>query len=240
MSTPDLITALRNLVERDLASGTHVQSDGRVTKDFLFAVVALSAIGSSYVSRYTQMAAAGLGTLVPAEYDQFTTTYDIPAAVVRAYSLGQATWPDPLPQNGGPGVINLETYRTIAIQRIDAAAENHRLKIITGGSGMAMVYDGKVAEASSIDEADSPLTSSDKYPYLSAEVGTTRRLADGQPAETLGDVAAVVLEKARAFNNRAAAIEGPRLAAKRAVMTAETVHEIDQILNGVAWPDGIA
>ncbi|WP_155524505.1 hypothetical protein [Oleisolibacter albus] len=240
MPTPDLITALRNIVERDFASGTHVQSDGRVTHDFLFAVVALSAIGSSYISRYVHMAASGLGTLVPAEYEQFTSSYDIPAAVLRAYAAKEIAWPDPMPTNGAPGVIDLETYRTLAIQRLDAAAENHRLKIITGGSGMAMVYDGKAAEASSIDEADSTLTSSDKYPYLSAEVGTTRRLADGQPAETLGDVAAVVLEKARAFNNRAAAIEGPRLAAKRAVMTAETVHEVDQILNGVAWPDGIA
>lgn len=92
---------------------------------------------------------------------------------------------------------------------IDAQAETERARYITPGSGQAMTYQAKAAEAIRYHEA----SGAGEYPLLSAEIGVT--------GATLGDVAATVIAMHNQWLLMGAQIERARLSAKAAIEAAE-------------------
>lgn len=109
---------------------------------------------------------------------------------------------------------------------IDAAAETERLKYITPGNGQAMTYQQKVTEAQALKSAASPQVSN--YPILSSEVGIT--------AETLGEVADIVLAAFAQWQQIGAAIESIRLGAKRDIDAAADEAAARAIIDAIEWP----
>jgi len=121
---------------------------------------------------------------------------------------------------------SLAALRLAAKAQIDGAAERARLAFVTPGAAQALVYDAKrrEAEAMTSDPAPAPAL----YPLLAAEVGIT--------APTLAGVGAAVRALAAEWTAAAAAIEGVRLAAKRAVDLALTPAEVRAAASGLSWP----
>lgn len=114
--------------------------------------------------------------------------------------------------------------RSQAKRSIDAAAEDCRLLWVTSGSGQAMVYQEKRAEAVRWQaEGGDP----SGYPILSASVGVEAVDLDGVAALVLGTTASWLLI--------AASIERLRLTAKKAVDAAVTWEGIDAA-KAVEWP----
>ena len=91
---------------------------------------------------------------------------------------------------------------------VDAAAGRFRLRFITDTAGQATTYDAKAKEAEAY--AANP---SGTYPFLSAEAEAT--------GQTLAATAATVAATAAQWTLIGAAIEGARIAAKRAVTAAK-------------------
>lgn len=111
-------------------------------------------------------------------------------------------------------------------QDVDAAAEAERLQYITPGNGQAMTYQQKVAEAQAFKAASNPQSS--EYPMLSSEVGIT--------AETIDDVADVVLAAFAQWQQIGAAIESIRLGAKRNIDVAQDEAAARAVVNAIVWP----
>ncbi|NVM42738.1 hypothetical protein HWX16_20710 [Ochrobactrum intermedium] len=109
---------------------------------------------------------------------------------------------------------------------IDAAAEAERLKYITPGHGQAMTYQQKVAEAQAYKAATTPQPSD--YPILSSEIGIT--------AETIDEVADVVLAAFAQWQQIGAMVESIRLGAKRDIDAAEDETEARAIVDVIVWP----
>lgn len=108
---------------------------------------------------------------------------------------------------------DLETYRREMLAKVDREAEAFRNQFITPGSGQAMVYMVKEAEARAYT-ADPAAPA----PHIAAEAtarGTT-------PAET----AQLVIDTADDWRQLSAAIEGQRQASKVAITDAETIADI--------------
>ena len=120
---------------------------------------------------------------------------------------------------------DLAPLKAEALRRIDAAAEQARAAWITPGSGQALVYQAKAAEAGRYLAASPPPADLSSYPLLAAEVGLTapNALALAQVWQRMdGDWTAA-----------AARIERARLEAKRAMDEARTP---DEIARAAAWP----
>jgi hypothetical protein len=111
--------------------------------------------------------------------------------------------------------------------QVDKEAEATRLLWITPGSGQALTYEQKRAEAERM--ATDPAPQPEAYPMLAAEVGIT--------ADTLADVGAIVRARAAAWTVVAAQIESLRLQAKAAVMAANNAAEA-RAAAAVQWPAG--
>ncbi|WGG58173.1 hypothetical protein [Brucella intermedia] len=109
---------------------------------------------------------------------------------------------------------------------VDIAAETERLKYITPGAGQAMTYQQKVDEARAFKAASNPQTSD--YLILSSEVGIT--------AETLSEVADVVLAAFAQWQQIGAAIEAVRLGAKRDIDAAADEAAARSIVDAIEWP----
>ncbi|OEI84649.1 hypothetical protein BA060_02545 [Brucella sp. B13-0095] len=109
---------------------------------------------------------------------------------------------------------------------VDTAAENERLKYITPGEGQAMTYQQKVDEARAFKAASDPKAAD--YPILSSEVGIT--------AETLSEVADIVLAAFAQWQQIGAAIEAIRLGAKRDIDAAEDEATARAIVDAIVWP----
>src|SRR5690625_2735727 len=120
---------------------------------------------------------------------------------------------------------DLPTLKAHAKRRIDAEAEQIRLRYVTPGSAQAMVYLVKEAEARAC-LAD-PDADPDDYPLLAATVGIERNPATGEVAQDVTEVAEIVLAMAGAWAQAAAAIEHTRLAAKAAVEAADTPQAVE-------------
>lgn len=105
--------------------------------------------------------------------------------------------------------------------RLDAAAENERLKYITSGSGQAMTYQQKAAEAAAC-LADTDPDPAD-YPLLAAEIGIT--------GATLEDVADAVCAAHQAWRVIGAQIEAARLGGKAAIDGAPSAESAEDALN---------
>ncbi|MGH6775889.1 hypothetical protein [Brucella tritici] len=111
-------------------------------------------------------------------------------------------------------------------QEIDASAEAERLKYITPGNGQAMTYQQKVDEARAFKAASDPQRSD--YPVLSSEVGIT--------AETLSEVADIVLAAFARWQQIGAMIESIRLGAKRDIDAAADEAAARAIVDAIEWP----
>ncbi len=122
--------------------------------------------------------------------------------------------------------ITLTHARAEALSRIDSQAEAARLAFITPGSGQAMTYTQKEAEADALLADTSPDAAS--YPFLAACLGV-----DG---DTLADVAAVVRARRDAWQSIGADIERRRLLAKQAVSNATIPTEVETTLSNLTWP----
>jgi len=109
---------------------------------------------------------------------------------------------------------------------VDVVAEAERLKYITPGNGQAMTYQQKVAEAQAFKAASNPKAAD--YPILSSEVGIT--------AETLDDVADVILRAFAQWQQIGAMIESVRLGAKRDIDTATDEAAARAIVDAIEWP----
>lgn len=121
----------------------------------------------------------------------------------------------------------IDTLRLTLTAKVDADAEAARLLWITAGSGQALTYEQKRAEAERM--ATDPAPVPDAYPLLAAEVGIT--------ADTLAAVGALVRARAAAWTAIAAQIESLRLQAKAAVMAATNAAEA-RAAAAVTWPAG--
>ncbi|MFK3857794.1 hypothetical protein [Agrobacterium pusense] len=120
---------------------------------------------------------------------------------------------------------SLEDRKVTAAQQIDADAEAARLRYITGGSGQAMTYQQKAAEAAAALAATDPDPAD--YPLIVAEIGIT--------APTLLEVAAVIDGAYQQWRVVGAAIEALRLGGKAAVAAAMTVEDV-QAAADITWP----
>lgn len=120
----------------------------------------------------------------------------------------------------------LDEVKADLMSQIDSQAERERLKWITPGAGQAMTYQMKIQEAERLvsDPSPDPLD----YPLLAAEVGIS--------GDTLNMVADTVSAQYRAWVIVGAAIEAVRLRAKKAIGTAESAFDANQIFSAVNWP----
>ena len=163
------------------------------------------------------------GTKIPPD------AVEITAAEHQALFDGQDTGKiitaglDGRPILSDPPPLPLEVVKDRALTRIDAAAEAERVKYLTPGSGQAMVYQQKQAEAHAWQT-----NPSGTYPHLSAEIGIT--------GATLAEVAQTVLAMEAGWTHVSAAIEGTRLAAKAVVRLCKTPEEVEQTVAGITWP----
>lgn len=121
----------------------------------------------------------------------------------------------------------IDTLKLTLTAKVDADAEAARLQWITPGSGQALTYEQKRAEAERM--ATDPAPKPDAYPLLAAEVGIT--------ADTLAAVGTLVRARAAAWTAIAAQIESLRLQAKAAVMAASNAAEA-RAAAVVTWPAG--
>lgn len=111
---------------------------------------------------------------------------------------------------------------------VDDDAERCRLKFITGGTGQAMTYQAKAAEAKACLSDASPLAAN--YPLLSAEVGIT--------APDLPGVAAVVDAAYTQWLKLGAQIEAARLGGKKAIESSTDAESAKAAYERVTWPTG--
>ena len=120
---------------------------------------------------------------------------------------------------------SLGALKATLAAKVDADAEAARLLWITPGSGQALTYEQKRAEAERM--ATDPAPQPEAYPMLAAEVGIT--------ADTLAAVGTLVRARAAAWTAIAAQIESLRLQAKAAVMAAINAADA-RAAAAVFWP----
>ena len=123
-----------------------------------------------------------------------------------------------------PG-MTLDQAKAVATEVVNRAAEAARLTFITAGSGQAMVYLSKEAEARAWVAAGSPAQpQAGQYPMLEAEVAAATAAGDG---DTLADAAAAVISAAEAWRLIGASIEQHRRMRVRRIAKADTVAEAE-------------
>ena len=122
-------------------------------------------------------------------------------------------------------IVDLDALRAGVLSSIDAQAETERLKYITAGAGMAVTYQEKLAQARAA-LADANRTPGE-YPLLEASVGIE--------ADTVEDVASLVVARYNQWVLIGAAIEATRLGAKKAASDAQTAEEI-RAAGSPTWP----
>lgn len=127
-----------------------------------------------------------------------------------------------------PEPPTFEQLRASLLWDVDVSAEAERRKYITSGSGQAMTYMQKAAEASRFLASTS--AEAEDYPLLSAEVGIT--------AASLHDVAVVVNDSYNQWQVIGAAIEAVRLGAKAAIRATGSIEDATAVYEGISWPTG--
>lgn len=109
--------------------------------------------------------------------------------------------------------MNLDPVRAAMFEKVDAEAEQQRLRFITGGDGQAMTYLRKEAQARAYladPNAD--------VPTLVKEAAAT--------GQTVAEVAALIVARADAWAAIGDDIEAARLGAKKAIADAANIAEI--------------
>ena len=117
--------------------------------------------------------------------------------------------------------VNLQPVKDSAAAQVDAAAETQRETLITGGSGQAMTYMAKNAEALGWLANNAYPT-----PFLSAEAAAI--------GSTVAALAAEVRNAASAWATEGSAIEAKRRKSKMAIQAATNVAEIHAAMQ-VDW-----
>ena len=119
-------------------------------------------------------------------------------------------------------------------RRVDVDAETYRLRYITPGDGMQMVYAEKFAQAQGVlglgEKAADALSKDDReaqFPTLSASIGIE--------AETMWACAQLVLLKYAQFAQLSLRIERTRLEGKRAVALASDVTAAQAAYEAITW-----
>lgn len=121
--------------------------------------------------------------------------------------------------------------------RVDAAAENERLKYITAGVGQSMTYTEKFNQAVDYskkyaaheqDPTNAPEPNEADYLLLKAGLGI-----DGS---TLLEVAETVTYAYAIWQQIGAAIEATRLEGKAAIENAKTTEDAQAIFASIKWP----
>lgn len=129
-----------------------------------------------------------------------------------------------------------ETKEALKSQ-VDAAAENERLKYITGGVGQSMTYTEKFNQAVDYskkyaahanDPKNAPEPKDDDYLLLKAGLGI-----DGK---TLIEVAETVTYAYAIWQQIGAAIEATRLESKADIENAKTAEEAQAVFDAIKWP----
>lgn len=119
----------------------------------------------------------------------------------------------------------LEQAKAWATDAVNRAAEAARLAFVTAGSGQAMIYLSKEAEARAWVAAGSPASPpAGEYPLLEAEVAAAVAAGDD---DTLADVVTDVLTSADAWRYIGASIEQHRRMRVRRIAKADTVAEAE-------------
>ncbi|MDX3929235.1 MAG: hypothetical protein QHC90_25965 [Shinella sp.] len=131
---------------------------------------------------------------------------EVPAAVAQQIAAWSPASVEP----------DLDALKADALKRIDRSAETYRLNFITPGDGQVMAYQQKLVEARAF-VAD-PEIAAAEIPHLTAEAPV-----DGV---TIAEKAAEIVATFEAWQTISAAIEGKRMAAKKAVAEAETAAAI--------------
>lgn len=125
--------------------------------------------------------------------------------------------------------------------RVDAAAENERLKYITAGVGQSMTYTEKFNQAVDYSKKYAAHTADPKnvtppddneYPLLQASIGI-----DGS---SMIEVAETVTYAFALWEKIGAAIEGIRLKAKAAIGDAKTEESAQAIFAAIRWPNELS
>lgn len=119
-------------------------------------------------------------------------------------------------------------------KRVDADAESVRQQYITPGDGMALTYQEKFAQAQAViamgrDTANA-LSEADRraqFPTLAASVGVE--------ADTLADVADLVVSRYAQFAQLSYSIERARLSGKAAIQAATTADEVKAAYEAISW-----
>lgn len=131
---------------------------------------------------------------------------------------GPCEWTD------GAWVIDLAPLKRALTDTVNSRAEAVRCMFLTPGSGQAITYARKEAEARAWNEEADPAD----FPFLSAEASAT--------GATLADTAALVLVHANAWVTIGAAIEGNRRGLVVAIDAAPDVASLEAIDPDAGWP----
>lgn len=159
--------------------------------------------------------------------DQYGVRHVIPGDGRKAIA---GDWTDPLVKDEDGW--RLETAEEIlrkakdkAKLRIDEAAERLRATIITPGEGQVATYLAQEAEAKAL--SINPDTST-PTPYIDALIGII--------APTRMQVVQVVLEMSTAWNQANASINAVRLQTKGQIDAAESIEEVNTLVQNAPWP----
>ena len=121
--------------------------------------------------------------------------------------------------------MDLDEVKNILLARVDATAEERRQRLLSEGTGQAMVYMAKWAEAQRF--LGGLVTNPESYPLLGASlVGST----------TLAETADIVNRKAWQSMGELAAIEKIRISAKDALRSSTAVDQGAALVAGLKWP----
>ncbi|WP_345819942.1 hypothetical protein ABC766_27310 [Methylobacterium fujisawaense] len=121
-------------------------------------------------------------------------------------------------------------------RRVDTAAEELRLSLITPGSGQAMEYQEAYAQAQAALAASGEIKPAD-YPMLAATIGVDFDPETGKPAVDVLGVARSVKAAYEAFLVAGAAIRGARLLAKAEIDAAADADHAQAVFAAIAWSE---
>jgi hypothetical protein len=128
----------------------------------------------------------------------------------------------------------LADLKTEYNKRVDADAETVRQHYITPGDGMALTYQEKFAQAQAViamgRDAANALSEAERraqFPTLAASVGVE--------AQTLADVADLVVSRYAQFAQISYSIERARLSGKAAIQAATTADEVKAAYQAITW-----
>jgi hypothetical protein len=164
-----------------------------------------------------------------AEYDAMVTWY------VGADENGSAI--------EGPAQLTWTEYQTISVAqslavakdearaKIAVQAEVVRARYITAGSGKALEYERKRAEAEAIDGGATP--SETDHPFIWAEAQVA--LSDGTALERATTYAVIIKAKSDAWTTVGKAIATAERAALVAIDAATTEPEVRAAVSGASW-----